>query len=273
MKVRSSKTLLQSLMSERHLTREHAIEALDRRARDMGVRDFALSLRQLDRWLAGDLATLPRPSLCRVVEMEFGYPVERLLAFSDLVEASTGQEARPMPLDQLVSKAATESARADSLGGFWITSYQFNSEEGIRYHADITRVTPQSSRRLTARNYPPDPRTQGHGPAFRNEIEAQLANRHVIGHWRNISDTRYFGSIHLAVLPGEAVMEGYYTAFSSDVRVDVMRWKWVRLEPLSLSGVELPQVALKEPDEIYALLEHSAYDAPLTLTAVAEGDT
>src|SRR6266849_4229090 len=65
MKMRSRTTLLQSLMIERHLTREQTIEALERRARDMGVRDFALSLRQLDRWLAGDVATLPRPSLCR----------------------------------------------------------------------------------------------------------------------------------------------------------------------------------------------------------------
>src|SRR2546421_6633807 len=85
MRMRSRKTLLQSLMIERHLTREHAIEALERRARDMGVRDFALSLRQLDRWLAGDLATLPRPSLCRVVEAEFGYPVQRLLALASLL--------------------------------------------------------------------------------------------------------------------------------------------------------------------------------------------
>ena len=64
-------------------------------------------------------------------------------------------------------------------------------------------------------------------------------------------------------------MEGYYTAFSSDVRVDVMRWKWVRLDPLSLAGVELSQVMLKEPDVIYTLLEQSA-NAPLALTAVAE---
>jgi hypothetical protein len=67
-------------MIERHLTREQVIEVLHRRARDMGVRDFALSLRQLDRWLAGAVATLPRPSLCRVVEAEFGRPVGRLLA-------------------------------------------------------------------------------------------------------------------------------------------------------------------------------------------------
>jgi len=84
------------------------------------VRDFALSLRQLDRWLAGDLATLPRPSLCRVVEAEFGYPVERLLAVGgDAVEASSTPRAQARPLSQLVSQAATESARfgqwADSL--------------------------------------------------------------------------------------------------------------------------------------------------------------
>src|SRR5260370_5716131 len=102
MKTRLRKTLLQCLMTERHLTREHVIEVLDRRARDMGVRDFALSVRELDRWLAGELATLPRASLCRVVEAEFGYPVQQLLAISgDLVEASSTPQAQAMPLDLL----------------------------------------------------------------------------------------------------------------------------------------------------------------------------
>lgn len=97
MRTNSHQTLLQCLMAERRLTREKAIEVLDRRARAMGVRDFALSLRQLDRWLAGDVATLPRLSLCRVVEAEFGYPVERLLAVeSDGVEASSTPRAQPM---------------------------------------------------------------------------------------------------------------------------------------------------------------------------------
>jgi hypothetical protein len=170
-------------------------------------------------------------------------------------------------------ESVPQSFSADMLAGLWVTSYEFNSEGGIRRHADISRITPQSSRRVTAKNYPPDPRTQGHVPSFRNEIEAQLANRHLIGHWRNVSDTRYFGSIHLAVLPGEAVMDGYYTGFSSDIRVDAMRWKWVRLDPVSFSGAELPQVVLKAPDVIHELLEHSAYAAPLTLTAVVEGST
>jgi hypothetical protein len=52
-----------------------------------------------------------------------------------------------------------------------------------------------------------------------------------------------------------------------------MRWKWVRLDPVSLSGVELPQVTLKDPGEIYELLEHSAFDPPLTLGAVVERGT
>lgn len=125
---------------------------------------------------------------------------------------------------------------------------------------------------MTARNYPPEPRTQDRVASFRNEIEAQLVNRHLIGHWKNISDTRYFGSIHLAVLPGETVMEGYYTGLASDIQVAALPWKWVRLDPVSLSGVELSQVALKEPDVIRALLEHLPHDAAVSLAAVVEGD-
>src|SRR5207302_709661 len=110
MKTRVRKTLLQSLMIERHLTREQVIEVLDRRARDMGVRDFALSLRQLDRWLAGDLATLPRPSLCRVVEAEFGYPVQRLLALAgDLVDPSSTPQAQAPRAHSTVASGEVES--------------------------------------------------------------------------------------------------------------------------------------------------------------------
>jgi len=81
--VRSRSTLLRQLISQRRLTREQTIEVLNRRAELMRVRDFALSVRQLDRWLAGDVVTLPRPSMCRVIEEEFGQPVERLFAITD----------------------------------------------------------------------------------------------------------------------------------------------------------------------------------------------
>lgn len=72
-------TLLQVLMRERRLTREQTLEVLDRRARTMGIHDFALSLRQLDRWLAQDVGD-PRAVRCRVAEAEFGYRIERLLS-------------------------------------------------------------------------------------------------------------------------------------------------------------------------------------------------
>lgn len=66
-------------MRERRLTREETVGVLDRRARQMGIKDFALSLRQLDRWLARDVGD-PRSVRCRVVEAEFGHPIERLLS-------------------------------------------------------------------------------------------------------------------------------------------------------------------------------------------------
>ena len=53
----------------------------------------------------------------------------------------------------------------------------------------------------SAANDSPQPRTEGRSAPFRNAIEAQLAGRHLIGTWRNGSDTRYFGTMQLAVLP------------------------------------------------------------------------
>jgi DNA-binding transcriptional regulator YhcF (GntR family) len=166
-----------------------------------------------------------------------------------------------------------QSFSAAALAGFWVTCYQFNSERGgVGRHADVTQLTAESSRRVTAKNYPPEPRTQGRVSPFRNEVEAQLVNRHLIGHWKNVSDTRYFGSIHLAVLPGETVMQGYYTGLTTDVQVDAFPWNWVRLDSTSLSGVDLSEVVLKEPDVICALLERSTYEAPVALAAITEGN-
>jgi hypothetical protein len=129
MKTRLHKTLLQCLMIERHLTREQVIDVLDRRARDMGVRDFALSLRQLDRWLAGDVATVPRPSLCRVVEAEFGCPVGRLLAVGGPLDgtASTPRAEAPGARSTVISgeveSVLNVTARMGWLGGV-------NAEDG-----------------------------------------------------------------------------------------------------------------------------------------------
>lgn len=167
--------------------------------------------------------------------------------------------------------AVPHSFTADTLSGAWVTSYQFSQPP--KYHADIAHLEVMSDRRVRITNSPPAPRTQGHVFPYRNLIEAELASRHLIGCWKNTSDARYFGAVHLAILPGETVMEGYYTGLTgdSDIRIITGLWRWIRIEPGSLEGADLTAMTLRDPAELYALVEkHSQYDAPLTLTALGE---
>jgi hypothetical protein len=155
---------------------------------------------------------------------------------------------------------------AGELAGYWVTCYGFMHGGAQRYHADVALVTAESERRVRVTNYPPAPRTDGRAFPFRNEIEATLASRHLIGHWRNTSDTRYFGSVHLAVLPGETIMEGHYTGFGSDISVSEGRWKWARVETETA-----PPVTLREPSVLHGLLaERSQDDPPLAVADIGE---
>ena len=156
---------------------------------------------------------------------------------------------------------------AGTLTGPWVTSYEFTHAGKPHHHADIAHVTAESGSRIRAVNHPPEPRSQGRRRAFRNEIDAALAGRHLIGEWQNTSDTRYCGSLQLAVLPGEIVMDGYYTGVGSDVEVSAGRWKWVRLEP----DAGLTAITLREPARLHDLvMTHSQIDVPLTLADVRE---
>jgi hypothetical protein len=83
----------------------------------MGVRDFALSLRQLDRWLAGDLGTEPRPSTCRVVEAEFRRTIDELLA-----TASAEPADQPPPPDDAVGDMVGSAVRGSSTFALWADS-------------------------------------------------------------------------------------------------------------------------------------------------------
>lgn len=75
--------------------------------------------------------------------------------------------------------------------------------------------------------------------------------------------------MQLAVLPGETVMEGFFTGVGTDVEVSTGRWKWVRLDPDA--DVALAGVTLREPALLYALvMNRSQYDAPLALADVGE---
>ncbi|MET8208877.1 hypothetical protein ABZT51_23045 [Streptomyces sp. NPDC005373] len=81
-------TLLRQLLKERHLTTYEAFAAqFARVARDVARSDgdsrlasIEVSSRQFDRWLGGELKTLPRPDTCRVLERLFARPAVELFA-------------------------------------------------------------------------------------------------------------------------------------------------------------------------------------------------
>lgn len=161
---------------------------------------------------------------------------------------------------------------ANKLGGYWATSYKFHSGGGMRHHADVAEVTVESERRVRATNRVVTPRTEGYDVPFINEIDAELANRHVIGNWKNLSDTRYFGTIHLAVLRGECLMAGYYSSLADDVSVECGPWRWVRIDPASVAGVDLMNFNLRHPREIHQIVaDHADHAGPLLLEQLKEG--
>ena len=159
---------------------------------------------------------------------------------------------------------------ASKLAGQWATAYTFTSgNTATAYHADISIVVADSERRVRARNYAA--RTQNHDlQAFENAIQAELVNRHLIGQWRNLSDERYFGAVHLAVLTGEAVMDGYYTSLSSDIVTNSGHWLWVRLKE-AVAAPELNTLRLKSPADVYAILTgHKESKSRVALDAILE---
>lgn len=158
----------------------------------------------------------------------------------------------------------------DALAGDWVTVYQFSHGGRPHHHADIAHVTASGGGLLRAVNHPPEPRTEGRSRAFRNEITARLAGRHLVGTWRNTSDARYFGSVHLAILPGETVMEGWYTGLATDVEVSVNRWKWVRLDAGSVPAETVARVVLRDPSAVYESVMTHQFDAPMALGDIGE---
>ena len=120
-------------------------------------------------------------------------------------------------------------------------------------------------------NCPPVPRTEGHAFPFRNEIEAELASRHLIG----VLEERQRLPLLRRGPPCRAARgdgDGRVLHRTDDRhKVTTGFWKWVRVEQASLEGTDLSAMTLRDPAELYALAEdHTQYDAPLALTALGE---
>jgi hypothetical protein len=165
-----------------------------------------------------------------------------------------------------------QSFAPEELCGHWVTCFRFGPEPARKSHVDVAQISMGPDRLMRITNHSPAPRSEGRAAPFRNDIEAQLANRHVVGHWKNSNDTRYFGTFQLAALPGETVMDGVYTGFGSDIEVSSGPWKWVRVDTDSLAGVDLSAVRLRDPTCLGERIRtHSQYAAPFTLADITEG--
>ena len=181
--------------------------AAARRKQTMSAADFAA-------YLGDQLGWRVAPETVNRWEDDATPPGDVILACAAITQG-TADAGRAAPL----LMAVPPSFPAEALAGPWVTCYQFTHAGKPRYHADIAHVTVGPAGRIRAVNHPPEPRSEGRGRPFRNEIDATLAGRHLIGEWQNTSDTRYYGTLQLAVLPGEIVMEGHYAGVGSDVEV------------------------------------------------------
>lgn len=234
----------------------------------LSAEDFAAQVEvntsMIYRWRrAGPDAQLRVRNQRRLAELLDGLDEGRQQRFGDLLAVEW--ERWHGPGGQPITSALVPAA----LAGYWVTSYQFGDD---RSHADIAYIGAPGGRVITAKNWPPEPRSQGRKMGFRNQIEGELFDRHLIGRWRNVSDNYYFGSLHLAVLPGEDVLDGIYTGFAHDSTNPTARqWKWVRLEKPSVEGIDLTAITLREPQAVYSVLgTHTYADGPLPLSDVVE---
>ncbi|MFI5812634.1 tetratricopeptide repeat protein [Streptomyces sp. NPDC051643] len=84
-------TLFRRLVQQRHLTAYDAFAAQFERAAaklaeldgDPRLATLRVSSRQFDRWLGGELLTLPRPDTCRALEYLLGSPASELFSATD----------------------------------------------------------------------------------------------------------------------------------------------------------------------------------------------
>lgn len=211
---------------------------------------------QYYRWVGGQVQSLPRGHHCVVLEEMFpGWTAKDLFG-------AEPKRAAPLAIDDDVLSTVAPGVDPSLLSGLWVTGYLIS---GGHRHVDLSTVT-VTGPRLRSCNYPPAPRFEGHSSGHETDITARLYGRHVMGHFRNRNDRYFFGSLHLAVLPGEVILDGYYTGFLNDTMVLVEPWRWVLVEPGSTAGIDLTNVALGEPGEIYDMLfARTPFDGPIPL--------
>lgn len=256
--------LLKALLEERHI---HAysefIAAYKRLAQDLDLPRNAVAptKSQYYRWVGGQVKTLPQGHHCLVLERMF--------------PEWTAKELFGREQQRGTAASVSEDVLADIgpgldpaiLEGLWVTGYLISG--GYR-HIDLSRVMVRGARLMSC-NYPPAPRFEGHATGHETDITARVVGRHLMGHFRNRNDRYFFGSLHLVVLPGEAILDGYYTGFLNDAAVVAHPWRWVRVDARSAEGIDLNEVSLGDPACVYdAIAGRNQFDGPIALADVVE---
>lgn len=251
-------TALKVLLTQRHMHEYSEFAAEYRRA--AGGLELPRSAEvpaktQYYKWLAGQLHGLPRGYHCQVLESMFpGWTARQLF----------GPPEFPTDDEDLLASVRPAIDPA-ILAGAWVTAYRFDD---TFHHVDLSIVT-MAGTAFSACNYPPEPRTEAHSVGYRNNIEAQVSGRHVVGRWRNSSDNYYFGSLHMAVLPGENVLDGIYTGFPTDTQIVAQRWRWIRVKMSSAQA--LADARLRDPRELHDMIMGRAhFDGPISLDELTE---
>ncbi|OBK11263.1 hypothetical protein [Mycobacterium sp. 1245852.3] len=254
--------LLKALLDERHM---HAysefIAEYKRAAQSLDLPRNAVppTKSQYYRWVGGHVRTLPQGHHCMVLERMFsGWTAKELFGHEQPREPSVA-------VDDDVLAGIGPGLEPGLLAGVWATGYLITG--GYR-HVDLSTVTVRGAR-IVSRNYPPSPRFEGHPAGHESDVTARLFGRHLMGHFRNHNDRYFFGSLHLVLLPGETILDGYYTGFLNDAVVVAQPWRWVRVDPRSVEGVDLGAVTLGDPGAVYdTLAGRNKLDGPLALSDV-----
>lgn len=149
-------TLLRSLLQLRHLTQHSAFDvqfqrtakSLAEREGDPRIAKVTVSERTLKRWVNGEVATMPRPYTCRVLEAMFGHPVLALLSPAALPAPDQPGTIDTGQRDDDIGRTLSMAARR---------ARQFSAM------ADTTNIGPDSLRQLQdeaarlAQVYPVEP--------------------------------------------------------------------------------------------------------------------
>jgi hypothetical protein len=216
--------------------------------------------------------------LLQAINQDLPVPLGRALLDSSIstlvppyLEGVKAVLERSAPIAHPLDSVPQRFAAAD-LAGLWVTVFTFTSVGETAFHADVVDVTLTTERQLRAVTSGPEPRTAERQRPYRSLVEARLADRHLVGTWRNLSDDRYFGSIHLAVKTGQTLMVGHYTSYNSDEEVGTGPWRWARLDPATTQGVDFTGRRLRNPEILNNLLcNHHKHAALLGLNDVTEG--